>query len=124
MLTSFEFYLFSWHLIYRRFFWFIFAKKFCMFSALVRALMWDVRHFKYIWSQHLKVQFHIRSVSDKEITGYMLKINLRELWRRIATLSLWHCCSWLVGKIDKGLEVFPIILRHHSRNLFVLLRKP
>lgn len=68
--------------------WFTFRKKFLMFRAIVRALKWDIKHFRYIWGQHLRIQYYIRRVSDKEITSHMLKINLQELWRRMVTLSV------------------------------------
>lgn len=68
--------------------WFVLARKRSMFWAIVRALMWDIKHFKYIWSKRLHVQYRIRRVSDKEVTSHMKKTNLLELWRRMVTLSL------------------------------------
>lgn len=68
--------------------WFAFTNNFSMFWAIGRALMWDMKHFKYMWAQHLKIKYCIRKVSDKEITSHMLKINLMELWRRIGSQHL------------------------------------
>jgi GT2 family glycosyltransferase len=67
--------------------WFAFTNNFSMFRAIGQALMWDIKHFKYMWAQHLKIKYYIRKVSDKEIASHMLKINLVELWRRIGGLS-------------------------------------
>ncbi|MGD0644141.1 MAG: glycosyltransferase family 2 protein [Candidatus Bathyarchaeia archaeon] len=68
--------------------WFAFKRRSNMFKAIVRALFWDIQHFKYIWSQHLIVQRQIRKSSDKEIISHMVKINLRQLWQRIIPLSI------------------------------------
>ncbi len=68
--------------------WFAFTNNFHMFRAIARALVWALTHFKYMWTQHLKIKYCIRKVSDKEITSHMLKINLLELWRRIGSQHL------------------------------------
>jgi len=67
--------------------WFALRRRFLLCWAILRALTWDIRHFKYIWSEHLRVQYHVRKVSEKEILSHMLETNLRELWRRMRVLS-------------------------------------
>jgi GT2 family glycosyltransferase len=68
--------------------WFAFTNNFSMFWAIGRALMWNMKHFRYMWAQHLKIKYYIRKVSDKEIISHMVKINPIELWRRIGSQHL------------------------------------
>ena len=67
--------------------WFVFTNNFLMFQSIGQALIWDIKHFKYMWAQHLRVKYQVRRVSDEEIVRRMLKTNLIELWRRIGSLS-------------------------------------
>jgi hypothetical protein len=68
--------------------WFAFTNNFSIFWAIGRALMWNMKHFRYMWAQHLKIKYYIRKVSDKEIISHMVKINPIELWRRIGSQHL------------------------------------
>ncbi|HKZ36159.1 MAG TPA: glycosyltransferase family 2 protein [Chryseolinea sp.] len=70
-----------------QFLWFTFTKRLDFSWAIAKALAWDITHFKYIWTAHLKIQYHIRRVSDKEVMTHMLKTNFFELWRRMLTVS-------------------------------------
>jgi GT2 family glycosyltransferase len=67
--------------------WFVGTNNFSMFWSIIRALVWDIKHFKYMWTQHLTIKYNIRRISDKQIRSHMLKINLMELWRRIGSIS-------------------------------------
>jgi GT2 family glycosyltransferase len=67
--------------------WFTSTRNFPMFRAIVKAIMWDMKHFKYIWSKHLQIKYFVRKVSDDQIVREMRKINLVELRQRIGTLS-------------------------------------
>ena len=72
---------------YLQLLWFVYTNNFSMFRSIVKALWWDIKHFKYIWTQHLIVKYQVRKVSDEEIVKRMLKTNLIELWHRIGSLS-------------------------------------
>jgi GT2 family glycosyltransferase len=67
--------------------WFTSTRNFPMFRAIVKAIIWDMKHFKFIWSKHLQIKYFIRRVSDDQIVREMRKINLLELRQRIGTLS-------------------------------------
>jgi len=67
--------------------WFLFTNNFPMFRAISQALLWDLKHFKYMWAQHLRIKNFVRKVSDEEIIRHMLKFNFVELRRRIRGLS-------------------------------------
>jgi GT2 family glycosyltransferase len=67
--------------------WFTIKRNSQMFRAVVKALIWDVKNYKYIWYQHLQIKYFVRKVPDEKIVKGMRKINLIELKRRIGTLS-------------------------------------
>ena len=69
-------------------FWFVSTNNFPMFRAISKALMWDIKHFRYMWVQHLRIKYFVRKVSDEEIARHMLKFNLVELLGRIRGLSV------------------------------------
>ncbi|MCL2358307.1 MAG: glycosyltransferase family 2 protein [Candidatus Bathyarchaeota archaeon] len=61
------------------------TNNYSSFQSIVQALIWDIKHFKHMWHQHLKIKYCVRKVSDKEISRHMFKINITELWSRIGT---------------------------------------
>lgn len=61
---------------------FLVAKKIGNAFAMVRAINWIILNFKVIWIKHLKVQYIVRRISDREIKMQMVKINPMHLWKK------------------------------------------
>jgi len=53
----------------------------------LRGILWVLLNFKYVWTEHLRIQHHIRKVLDSEVMQHMVKTNLAvsywlPLWRK------------------------------------------
>jgi len=62
---------------------FLITKKIDNAFAMARAINWVILHFRIIWIEHLRVQYLVRRISDREIKMQMIKINPMQLWKKV-----------------------------------------
>lgn len=52
-----------------------------LFMVRIKAIVWIIRNFKYVWRERVKTQIHIRKCRNEMVMKYMLKTNFTSLFR-------------------------------------------
>ena len=74
------------------------------FMVRIKAIVWIIRNFKYVWRERVKTQIYIRKCRDEMVMKYMLKTNFASLFLLFVNVYKYGYNFAIKNYFEKGLS--------------------